>query len=205
MNEKTKQLLRQANSDENSSISFAERFFSSREEADAAFAVYTSKIPDLAAWNSSSLLTSFAAFDESGNEIEDAIIRWEIFLRLSLKGSGKFDWVRVVEIFETENETVVTVKPTFDPTDKNADRAATSHFFSAASSNNFCLLKEDKTISFYVIGLEERQNTNETKNALETLRNVVTANAGYYMGIQKSEWTKFCKDFLDLYRSDNRD
>lgn len=201
MDVKTKQLLTTANSNEASSISFAERHFATRRESDAAFANYKSRIFDLGEWNAASLLTSFALFDAGGDEIENKIIRENLLVRLSLKGSGKFDWVRVVEIFEAENETVITVKPTFDPTDKDADRAATSHFFSNVSSNNFCLLKEEQKISLYVIGLEEKQNTGETKNALETLRNVVTANAGYYMGIQKSEWTKFCKDFLDSYQT----
>lgn len=199
MDERTRQLLTLANSDEESSVSFAERLFANQAQADAAFAIYRSKIRDLDEWNNFALWTGFAPFDESGREIKNKILEKNIFCRLSLKGSGKFDWVKIVEIFEAENETVISVKPTFDPTDKDSDRAATSHFFSAVSSNNFCLLKNDESVGFYVIGLGEEQNTNETKNALETIRNVVTATAGSYLGIQKGEWTNFCKNFLDSY------
>lgn len=199
MDKKTQQLLKMAESDDESSVSFAERTFEDQPATDAAFAFYKSKILEMDEWNNFSVWTSFTLFDESGKEMRDKNIRENIFCRLSLKGSGKFDWVKVVGIFETASEIVITVKPTFDPTDKDSDRAETSHFFSAASSNNFCLLKDDKSVGFYIIGLQEEQNTSETKSTLETIRNVVTANAGSYLGIQKGEWTNFCKNFLDSY------
>jgi hypothetical protein len=108
----------------------------------------------------------------------------------------KYDWVRVIDIYEEADEFIISVKPTYDPTAETIDKNVISHFFTDESTNNFCLLRKSDTIWFYVIGLGEKQNTSETKNALETVRNVAV-NLGSYLGIQKSEWEKFCRHFLE--------
>jgi hypothetical protein len=93
---------------------------------------------------------------------------------------------------------VLTVKPSFDPTEKAADKESTSHFFTNEATNNFCLQRDEKSILFYVIGLHEKTNLGETENALETARNAAVANLGYYLGIQKAEWKTFCRNFLEI-------
>lgn len=200
MTSKTLKLLESANSDDKSSVSFAKRQFPAFKEAQKAFSQYKKKILKPKEWNQNSGMTGFELFDKNGEEIEDRNITKNNLFRLSLKGSGKYDWVKIIEISESETEIVISVKPTHDPTDKDSDKAATSHFFVAESRNNFCLLLESAMVSFYVIGLRETSNTDETKNMLETVRNVITANLGSYLGIQKSEWTTFCKNFLDSYQ-----
>jgi hypothetical protein len=92
----------------------------------------------------------------------------------------------------------VTIKPSHDPTDKDSDKDATSHFFTSDATNNFCLEKRDAVVSFYVIGLSEKTNTDETENLVERARNVAVANIGSYFGIQKGEWKTFCRKFLRL-------
>ncbi len=124
-------------------------------------------------------------------------------MRISLKGSGKYDWIRVIDIYEAADKFVVTVKPTYDPTQEKSDKTVISHFFTDDSTNNFCVLRKEKTIAFYVIGLGEKQNTNETKNTLETIRNVAV-NLGSYLGIQKVEWEKFCHHFLEDIAEEQR-
>src|SRR6476469_1566783 len=47
-------------------------------------------------------------------------------------------------------------------TDKEPDKNVTSHFFTSDATNNFCLEKRDAVVSFYVIGLSEKTNTDET-------------------------------------------
>jgi hypothetical protein len=50
-------------------------------------------------------------------------------------------------------------------------------------------------VAFYVIGLNEKANSTETDGALETVRNIAV-NLATYLGMQKSEWEKFCHHFL---------
>lgn len=195
-------LLDSALADKNhSSVSFAERIFLSPTGAAAAFSSLKENIRDLNLWNQAASLNNFELFDKTGRKCQNELLKKNLFVRMSLKGSGKYDWVKIAKITESENLFIVSVKPIFDPTDINSDKAHTSHFFMAESSNNFCLIHEDKKITFFVIGLNEKQNVSEAKNAFEIVRNVATANIGSYFGIQKAEWKTFCENFLELYNS----
>jgi hypothetical protein len=53
-------------------------------------------------------------------------------------------------------------------------------------------------VSFYVIGLSEKTNTDETESLVGKARNVAVANIGSYFGIQTGEWKTFCKNLLRL-------
>lgn len=194
---KTEELQKQAESSRNdSSINGAKREFDNQQAAAEFFAHLKSKIFDLEAWNSEGALSKYAMFDESGREITNKPLAENDFIRLSLKGSGKYDWVRVMRIHQTPSEIVISVKPTFDPTSDDQD--SISHFFTSEATNNFCLLKNDKTVMFYVIGLDEKTNTDETGSLLEKARNFAAANVGSYFGVQSAEWTKFCRSFLEI-------
>lgn len=197
---KIEDLLKSANSMEKSSVSVAERQFSGITAAGKAFSHYKSEILDVKSWNESSTITGFSLYDENGLEITDQPIRKSLLLRLAMPGSGKYDWVKISEISDFSDDFILTVRPTHDPTDKDADRAKTSHFFAEISSNNFCLMRRENIVKFYIIGLNETQNTSDTKNSLETIRNFVTANVGFYLNIQKSQWDSFCRNFLDSYQ-----
>ena len=140
------------------------------------------------------MLSTYALFDENGREINE--INVGTFIRISLKASGKYDWIRVIDIYDAPDEFIITVKPTFDPTTENRETSAISHFFTDEATNNFCLFKKAETVAFYVIGLNEKTNTNETGGAIETIRNVAV-NLATYLGMQKGEWEKFCHHFLE--------
>ncbi len=198
MNGKIQYLLQEANSQDSNenSVSFAKRDFTTLEKAQTAFLRLKEKLLNLDNWSENSGLSSYELFDENGNVRPDKTLAADSFIRIALTGSGKYDWVKVIEIYEAEDEFVIIVNPTFDPTGDNPDKTSTSHFFSAEATNNFCLLQNDKSVDFYVIGINEKQNSGETENTLEIVRNVAVANLGSYLGIQKSVWTKFCENFL---------
>ena len=202
MNDKIQNLLAQAEAqartsdDGESSITFASRAFSDAAEAENSFNHLKQKLLHIRSWNAESFLTSFELFDRDGKPSHRESAAVGDFIRLSLAGSGKDDWVKIVEITNEANEAIITVKPSYNPTDNQPDKNATSHFFTDDSTNNFCLGKNRETVSFYVIGLNEKTNTNETENFIETVRNVAVANIGCYLGIQKSEWKIFCENFL---------
>ena len=80
-------------------------------------------------WNEKATLTSFELFDEKGDisERQDAVVG--DFIRLSMAGTGKNDWVKVIEIIDEAGEAILTIKPSYDPSENEQDKNTTSHFF----------------------------------------------------------------------------
>jgi hypothetical protein len=197
MSEKIQKLLKEAetSNDGKSSVTTAERKFESAAEADGAFDSFRQKLYDINRWEADSGVTAFQLFDENGAKIEAKQARKENFVRISLPGSGKNDWVKIIDIHDAAHEVVITVKPTHDPTAKESEQDKTSHFFLSDATNNFCLQKKDKALAVYVIGLHEKPNTAETDSIIEGVRNLATASFGW-LGFQKIEWKTFCENFL---------
>ena len=197
MKYKTDELLEKARlNKKHSSVSSAEQDFADENKASGVFSTVKKMLLSIDEWNEHAMLSSFALFDRNGNETSESDFSVENFMRISLKGSMKYDWVRIVDIHEAENEFVMTVKPTFDPTEEKRDESVISHFFTDEAENNFCLLRKSHQVGLYVIGLGEKMNSAETDNSLETIRNAAV-NLGSYLGIQTSEWEKFCHHLLD--------
>ncbi len=197
MKSKFADCLEKAKSNENeSSISDAEKTLLNEEEARHVFSRVKAGLLTIQQWNENAVLSSYEVFDEKGNELADKGLHVGDFIRIWLKGSGKYDWVKITDVFDREDEFVITVKPTFDPTDENLDKNLTSHFLTDEATNNFCLSRDYKTVKFYIIGLDEKRNTQQTENALETVRNLAV-NLSTYLGIQNGEWEKFAHHFLE--------
>lgn len=186
---------------EESSIAQAALSFSIAEEAKKAFSFLRNRLFHIGHWNDYSEISSFALFDNNGDSQPDKLAVVGDFIKVTLPGSGKDDWIKVTEIDDLPNEIVLTVQPSHDPTNE-LNKQTTSHFFSPDSTNNFCLQRTASKISFYVIGLNERTNTEETSGILESARNLATANLGYFLGIQKTQWETFCRNFLDGEKSE---
>lgn len=203
MNGKIRNLLDRAaaitefSDDKMSSVACATRKFSGEPEARKSFGELREKLFRVERWNADSGLSSFELFDETGEFRAGETAKIGDFIKLTLAGSGKSDWVKIVNISETADETVLTVQPSYNPTESDADKLLTSHFFTRESTNNFCLQISGDTLNVYVIGLDEKTNAENTNNFIESARNVATANVGHYLGIQKAEWTTFCTNFLE--------
>jgi hypothetical protein len=195
----TEELIKAANSsaENDTSLNSAKRSFDNAEEARSFFETASSKIHSIDIWNECGTASEYAVFSESGQPA-GSIIEEGRFIRIYLTASGKYDWVRVVSIKQSEDETVITVKPTYDPTQDPPDKSVVSHFFSDESTNNFCLMWDGSAVSFYIVGIEEKQNTDKVSGIVETARNVAAANLGYYSGVQKAEWKMFCSKFLEI-------
>ena len=195
-------LLEQAQADEShSSVSRAETDFNNPVEAAKEFVKLKENLQNIDCWNKAGNLSSFEIFDQDGKAVSSGKIAKDLLIRISLKGTGKYDWVKVSEISDAGNEMILTVQPTFDP--DNKDKQTVSHFFTAEARNNFCLQLNGTKISFYVIGLNEKQNIAQTNDFVEAIRNWVTANVGSYLGIQKGEWTAFTEKFLHSEEAEN--
>jgi len=199
MGTRTTELIRAAESgpQNETSINTAERDFPMEDDARNAFTELRAKLLDLSSWSEKSGLSEYALFDDEGNEFRDGVIEQGRFIRILLHGSGKYDWVRVERIHETDDELVISVRPTFDPTARPRRTDVVSHFFASTAINNFCLAREGSTLRMCVIGIGEKQNTSDTGGIVESARNAAVANLGSYLGVQSAEWKKFCNSFLD--------
>jgi hypothetical protein len=195
----TEELLRAANSspENNTSLNSAKRTFGNESESAAFFGKASEKLRDVEVWNECGTSSEFASFTDDGHPAGNTIEE-NGFIRIYLKASGKYDWVRVISIRHEDDEAVITVKPSYDPTQDPPDRSVISHFFSDEATNNFCLIREGSSVSFYIVGIEERQNLEKTDGVAETIRNAAAANLGYYLGVQKAEWKMFCSRFLEI-------
>jgi hypothetical protein len=191
-------LLERANSstEGDTSVNLSKRSFLNEAECRGFYEATKSKLLDIDEWNKNSSATEYELFDETGSAVETRPISPGLFIRIGLYGSGKYDWVRVISITDEANEFILKVKPAHDPTDRTSDPDSTSHFFGPEAENNFCVQLNDKTVAFYVIGINEKQNTRFTDGLIESARNVAVANIGYYSGLQKTVWKQFASNFL---------
>lgn len=202
----TENLLEQAARDNDSStggassVSRATRAYPNEAAADKAFTRFHNKLFRVKRWNDCSDISSFALFDKNGDSQPEKKAAAGDYIKITLPGSGKADWVEISKINEMPDEVILIIRPSRDPTDwENA--AVVSHFFDADSTNNFCLQKNKAAINFYVIGLREKTNTQSTGGIVETARNFMTANIGYYFGIQAAQWQIFCDNFLETEKN----
>lgn len=193
-------LLKAANSSPtgDASVTSARRSFSDEAYAGDFFESVRTRLFQIGEWRRSSSVTDYALFDENGRQIADSPIAVGNFIRINLYGSGKYDWVRATDITDEAGEVILTVKPSYDPTDPAIDRDKTSHFFGPEASNNFCVQLDGSTVTFYVIGLNEKVNSEFVDGLIEAARNTAVANVGYYSGLQKAVWKQFCSKMLHV-------
>lgn len=191
-------LLKAANSspETDTSVNSAKRFFEDVGEAERFFREARSRLFRIDQWKQLSSATDYDLYRDDGTQANDEPISIGLFIRISLYGGGKYDWVRVTSITDEPEEVVITVKPSFDPTAPSDEQNSISHFFGPEATNNFCLQHHESTVSLYVIGLNEHTNTKFADGLIETARNMAVANVGYYSGLQKAIWKEFCSNFL---------
>jgi hypothetical protein len=201
MEGKPEELLHEAENASDTSLNEAERIFADEAEAIPFFDHVKRKMLDVREWGDSSSVSNYSLFGSMGDEITGQEIGIGNFIRINLYGGGKYDWVRVTHIYETPNEFVITVRPSYDPTEQPPNPDVISHFFEPVATNNFCLQRSGQVLEFYVIGINEKQNTSFTSGLLESARNVAAANLGYFLGIQKSVWTEYCNNMLEVNNS----
>ena len=200
MNGKIENLIKQvkADTEEKTSIASANKAFVTEADAENAFQRLSEKLEHIEQWNQFSGASSFGLFDENGNKMPDRPAVVGDFVSIKLPATGKTDWVKIIDIYENGREKILTVQPTYDPTDESNNKTVTSHFFTSDSTNNFCLQLSGNKVNMYVIGLNEISNTAATNNIIESARNLATANLGHFLGVQKAEWTTFCNNFLEI-------
>ena len=180
-----------------SSITSASRTFPNTHDANDFFNRLRAELFRVREWNEKTTLTSFELFDETGNMSKRQTAIVGDLIRLSMAGTGKSDWAKVIEIVDEAGEAILTIKPSYNSTGNEPDRNTMSHFAASTSTHSFCLEKNNAVVSFYVIELSEKaKNTDKTGNFLKTARNVAVSMVDRYFGIQKGVWKTLCVNFL---------
>lgn len=179
-----------------SNITSASRIFANSQDADGFFNRLRAELFRVREWNEKTTLTSFELFDERGNISERQTASVGDFIRLSMAGTRKSEWAKVIEIVDEAGEAILTIKPSNNPTVNEPDKNTALHFVASTSTNSFCLEKNNAVVSCYVIELSENANTDETGKFLEKARNVAVSMIRPYFGIQKGGWKTLCVNFL---------
>jgi len=187
-----------------STITSASRIFPRTHDADDLFNELRPELFRIREWNKKATLTSFELFDEKGNVSERQTATTGDFIRLSIAGTGKNDWAKVIEIVDEPREAILTIQPSSNPTENHLDKNNTSDFATSTSTKSFCLEKNDAIVSFYVIGLSEKPNADEAGSFMERARNVAVSKVGPYFRIQKVEWKTLCVNFLRFTDQERR-
>ena len=102
---------------DDSSVTSARVVLSDETAAQTAFNEYCRNLTDIRQWKESSTPSSYEAFDGRGEVVSNEPLAVGRFIRIAIAGSGKYDWVRVVSIDRYPDEMILSVSPTFDPTE----------------------------------------------------------------------------------------
>ncbi|MCY7375442.1 MAG: hypothetical protein LH472_05670 [Pyrinomonadaceae bacterium] len=108
---KIENLLAQANQKtaEASSVTSASRVFQIAAEAEKVFHKLKEKLFDIERWNAESGITGFSLYDAEGAAQAGKRAAVGDFIKAVLPASGKDDWVKITEIFDAPEESVLTV------------------------------------------------------------------------------------------------
>ena len=110
---RTRELLEEGQSlpKDHFSVNYGEREFENERDAAVFLNDLKKRLVDIKKWNQHGGLSSYELFDQNGVPVGRPIAAG-LFIRITLAGSGKPDWVRVENDFESPDEIVITVKPT---------------------------------------------------------------------------------------------
>ena len=110
----------------------------------------------------------------------------------SVTGDG-FDWVKIEKIEESDDQTVVQVRPATNPTNQDS---AIAHFFTDEASSTFIVKKVSLRILAEVHGRNEEANTKEN-SFIDKARNVLVAT-GAKLGLSEFQWKSLTKGLLEV-------
>jgi hypothetical protein len=165
--------------------------FATTEEATAFFNKVKDRLLHVNGWQqlAGSPSASFQLMDAEGKEVDRAARKGDYF-KIDIpgpeNGSGAgYDWVRIEEVGETENELTLLVRPCPNPFENNEE---ISHFFSPEATSSFKVSREKNTVAAGVYGRNEKPNT-DTEKTIDKIRNATVA-AGAISGFSKLQWKR---------------
>ncbi|MCD8740491.1 hypothetical protein LT679_07745 [Mucilaginibacter roseus] len=176
---------------------------SSPIEAHKHFLLVKNRLKDISNWHQyvGQAGSTFAITDTQGNAAYKIAEKGDV-LCIDMPGPGPaggdgYDWVRIEEVHEHEDETgnteyyVMTVRPVANP----RNQEAVTHFFSHDSTNTFIVERSGNKVSAEVHGRNEKPNTDG--NLLDKARNFVVGLTARH-GLSAPHWQTFVGNLLKV-------
>lgn len=138
----------------------------------------------------------FCLMDETGEHLE-GVANVGDFIRIDIPGPGSnegngYDWVKIIDIKDSDGSFTMTVRPTSDP---NAATTDTTHFLDKDATSTFEVSLHDKDVLAAVHGRNEKPNT-EVQNFFDKIRNFVVGKTAI-AGFANLQWQRLVKGVLD--------
>ncbi len=182
----------------------ARRSFGTEAEARDAFERQKNTLLDVGNWTRLSGFenASFDLCDANGRQVNRPPQVGD-FVRIDIPGPSGHDWVRIEDIRNGPDAASITVRPSYDPTDRPVRRNVTSHFFTSAATNTFMVERSGTTVTSAVRGRNEVANTgSEASSWASRLRSRAVAAGAWGVdlpfnrttGVQQHQWNVFTEN-----------
>lgn len=177
------------------------RTLSTTEEAMEFFTVVKHRLLAINRWKewAGALSAGFVLTNEQGQEI-DTFPRPGNYLKINIPAPGiatgeGFDWVRIEEVKEIEQEdcgfVTLRVRPASSPLNTKKDVA---HFLTDEATSNFIVRRDGLRVTAGVYGRNEKPNT-EADGLLDKLRNAVVGTTAVN-GFAQLQWKNLVDGLL---------
>jgi len=167
--------------------------FASAEEARRFYEIARDRLLHVQQWAKITDIPSatFTLMDRGRQELDRAAAVGD-FIRIDIPGPGLpssrgYDWVRVEDVARDSTpdyqRTVLTLRPTPDPTNDNPD---TAHFFTHLATSTLLVEQRGNSVSAHYAGRNEVVNT-ENRGIVDNLRNFLVGFTAK-MGASFPQW-----------------
>lgn len=139
----------------------------------------------------------FKLIDLNGNPV-NRHVKVDDYFKIDIPGPGPaagdgYDWVQVEKIEESENELTIQVRPASSP---QTEKDVVAHFFAETATSSFIVKRDNNTVTAFVIGRNEKPNTNDP-DLKDTVRNAVIAT-GAIAGLSSPQWKSLVKGVISV-------
>ena len=147
------------------------------------------------------LSAKFQAVDPGGKEVERPVEKGD-YMRINIPGPGnkagdEYDWVRVEEIQEIEDNDMQSigfrVRPTNNPL---SDDDSTAHFYNDSGTSNFIITREGYKITASIIDRNLSPNT-KPDSLIDKIRDAIVG-AGAVAGFSKIQWQTLADGLVEI-------
>ncbi|MEX0771680.1 MAG: hypothetical protein WD038_00855 [Balneolales bacterium] len=140
------------------------------------------------------LTSTFELYGEHGNQLPDAKVKEDHFIRIVMPGPSPENWVRVIELRDHKDVAYFVVSPSEDPTDKHNGKI--EHFFVKEATSTFKVELKGKRIFAYEIGKNEGVNLGEYAGKRDIIN--ILLSSGGWAGFQRIQWNNLTNYLVHL-------
>lgn len=177
------------------------------EDAEQFYFVAKQRLLDVNNWHSiaGGASAKFQLVDADGNEVQRLAQKGDYF-RIDIPGPGTkagdgYDWVKVEELTETDNEHEqsigLRVRPTSNPFNKSDE---TAHFYSDKATSNFIVTRENNVINALVVDRNVEPNK-DASSVTDKLRDAAVG-VGAVSIFSRIQWQHLANGLVKPHRNE---